>query len=340
MEREQALREKANAKLDAMRLRPAPQFYELWYRYFDGDPEVVRQVDGHEGPLDESACEKIYARCLGNAAQGEAIEKAGDQVRKSIESLTGTLTSEISAATEYQGRLGGAAEKISKAGSAKELGAVVSGLIADTGKMLEKSKSLEGQLAKSRDEIATLQQQLEAAQLEAATDGLTGICNRKAFDKHIYEQVVEANDAHTPLVLMMLDIDNFRRFNEKYGLPVGDQVLRLVARTLLANVKGRDTAARYGGEEFAILLPGTALKAGIQVAEILRHSIETKEVTDKANNVSLGTVTLSIGVAKYKEGESVAGFVERALAALQKAKEGGRNRVRVWVENSASPVAS
>jgi diguanylate cyclase len=185
-----------------------------------------------------------------------------------------------------------------------------------------------------------VREQLETARREATTDSVTGIANRKTFDQRIGGDIEEAMSSHQPLVLLMLDIDHFKKFNETRGSQTADQVLRLVARTLLGNVKGRDTAARYGIDEFAILLPGTSLKAGIQVAEILRHAIESKEITDKATNQKLGSMTLSIGVAKYRESEDIASFIDRAEGALREAKKGGRNRVRVAVENKSSPRVS
>ena len=127
--------------------------------------------------------------------------------------------------------------------------------------------------------------------------------------------------------MLLLDIDLFKNFNDSFGHQVGDQVLRLVARTLTDNVKGRDIAARYGGEEFAILLPDTPAAAGMRVAESLRKSMESRDIVNKATNQSLGRITLSIGVAEYAPGESIEEIVTRADAALYDAKRTGRNKV-------------
>ena len=337
MDKERALRTKTNEKLDSIPLRSTPQFYELWYRYFDNNPEIVRAIDQHEGPIDEAFCLKTYNRYIGNTAQETAVQRTGDKIQGSILELAGMLQSAIAATADYSGQMDGAAQKIQSASNISDLSAVVADIIAQTRKVINKNQALENQLKHSYGEVQELRQYLETARKDATIDGVTGISNRKAFDRNISINVDEANSAHTPLILMMLDIDHFKKFNDTYGHPTGDQVLRLVAQTLVANVKGRDMAARYGGEEFAILLPGTSLKAGIQVAEILRRSIEEKEISDKANNVKLGGITLSIGVAKYREAESISSFVERADAALYKAKNTGRNRVCVAVENTESP---
>ncbi len=340
VDKSRAVTAKALEKIDALMLRSTPQFYELWYRYFDGDPEIMRAINTVEGPIDEIACQKIYNRLLSSQAHDSALTKAGSQVETSIKALDKTIENARAAATEFGGSIGKAAEKVRTAKSLNDVNDVLSNVIEDTRKMVARNSELEGQLAAVNSQMAEVRQQLETARREATTDSVTGIANRKTFDQRVGVDIEEASSTHAPLVLLMLDIDHFKKFNDSMGQQTADQVLRLVARTLLGNVKGRDTAARYGIDEFAILLPGTSLKAGIQVAEILRHAIENKEITDKASNQKMGSITMSIGVAKYREGEDIAAFIERAEGALHEAKKGGRNRVRVAVENKASPRAS
>ena len=159
------------------------------------------------------------------------------------------------------------------------------------------------------------------------TDGLTGLANRKAFDHAIQRVAEETMLAGGVFTLLMVDIDHFKSFNDNYGHQVGDQVLRLVARTLTDGVKGRDVAARYGGEEFGILLPDTALQAGVVVGNALRKAIATKDVINRANGERLARITMSVGVAEFSHGESVTDLIERADAALYTAKHNGRNQV-------------
>jgi len=160
------------------------------------------------------------------------------------------------------------------------------------------------------------------------TDGLTGLHNRKAFDKQIRDWVEDASITGNNLCLLMLDIDHFKHFNDTYGHQTGDQVLRLVARTLTDGIKGRDFASRFGGEEFALLFQETPLSAAIRVADSLRHAVEGKEVVNRNSHKSLGRITLSGGVAQYIKGESLAKFIERADDALYAAKNSGRNSVK------------
>src|SRR6201999_1004856 len=126
----------------------------------------------------------------------------------------------------------------------------------------------------------------------------------------------EAVASAEPLSLMLTDIDHFKTFNDTYGHLTGDQVLRLVALSVKQNVKGQDIAARYGGEEFAIVLPRTALRGAITVADQIRRSVMSKELMKRSTGEHLGRVTVSIGVATHRRGDSMHSLIERADACL------------------------
>ena len=287
----------------------------------------MRAIDQHAGDLDEVSCHKIYKRYLSETARDDAVRKISDQVAMAVSEIAGMLGAVKSASNEYGGTLENVTDKIESAETLEDLSLVVSSLVQDTKKMVEKNLELELQLVNSSNQVSELRKNLDNVKKEAMTDGLTGLYNRKAFDKQIRDCIEEAADVGAPLVVMMLDIDHFKQFNDTFGHQVGDQVLRLVARTLIDNLKGRDVAARYGGEEFSIILPETSLASGLKVAEQLRRMVETKEVVNKSSHETLGRITLSIGVAEYKGGESISDFIERADAALYSAKRSGRNRV-------------
>ncbi len=119
---------------------------------------------------------------------------------------------------------------------------------------------------------------------------------------------LDAQEKNEPLSLLMLDIDHFKSFNDKYGHLTGDQVLRLVALSVKQNVKGQDIAARYGGEEFVVALPNTALQSAITVADHIRRAVMTKELMKRSSGERLGRVTISIGVAVLHAGRHLAAF--------------------------------
>jgi diguanylate cyclase len=127
----------------------------------------------------------------------------------------------------------------------------------------------------------------------------------------------------------MFDIDHFKRINDTYGHPFGDQVIRAVGQVISALTQRKDIAARYGGEEFALLLPDTRKREAAVVAERIRAAVSRGSIKRGANDVPIDNVTVSAGVGQYVAGEEPVRFVERADKALYASKQGGRNRVTV-----------
>jgi diguanylate cyclase len=193
-------------------------------------------------------------------------------------------------------------------------------------------------LSLSKTEISNLQHSLEAIRAESLTDPLTGLGNRKYFDRSIEMAVQTALASGEPLSLLMFDIDHFKSFNDSYGL-TGDQVLRLVGMSLKQTIKGQDITARYGGEEFAVVLPNTALRQALTVADHIRRAVMAKELKKKSTGEILGRVTISVGVSMLKPGDDTDSLIERADACLYAAKRNGRNRVicEVDPEYAADP---
>ncbi len=214
-------------------------------------------------------------------------------------------------------------------------------LSEETRRAGERNRVLEQQVTASAARITRLRQNLAEMKQEATTDVLTGIANRKAFEARLRRAITQARSEQGALSVLLLDIDNFKRFNDLHGHRTGDLVLRLVGRVLADNVKGRDCAARYGGEEFAILLAGADLRAGATVAQQICDALSGKHLVNKGSGQGLGRVTASVGVAQFRDNETPAALVERADLALYQAKRTGRNRVCVEAaQTQAGEVAS
>lgn len=163
----------------------------------------------------------------------------------------------------------------------------------------------------------------------SATDGLTRIANRRAFDEGLAREWARAIRQRSPLSVIMADIDFFKRYNDQYGHVAGDGCLQQVAAALKGGVRqGGDFVARYGGEEFAVVLPGADAAAARVVAESLRARVEALGI-EHAGNPSGGVVTISLGVATVqpRADEPATGLVELADQQLYRAKAAGRNRV-------------
>jgi len=162
----------------------------------------------------------------------------------------------------------------------------------------------------------------------ACTDGLTGLMNRRQFDLDVYSVTQRDKDCTAAL---MIDVDNFKAFNDTYGHAVGDEVLRKVGAAIDTNLRRGDIAYRYGGEEFSVLLPGTDNAAAEIVAERVRHAIEMIPLDCDTR------VTASVGVASGASGR-LASVVVAADDAMYDAKSAGRNRTVVDDSSSTSQV--
>lgn len=156
----------------------------------------------------------------------------------------------------------------------------------------------------------------------ALKDPLTGIANRRAFNERLRFEAERGARMKSPLVLVMLDLDHFKKVNDDYGHETGDQVLVAVAALLMGAVRPYDLVARVGGEEIALLLPGTDLERGIEIAERLRREVAALTIDGYPKQI-----TASFGVALLPPGGDSDRLMSRADAALYRAKDCGRNRV-------------
>ena len=204
---------------------------------------------------------------------------------------------------------------------------IIERLNEHTQEMVEQNRRFEQEITESNNEITQLRKKLEDTRLEAMTDSLTGLYNRKFFDTAFSQATREATKSATPLSVLMLDIDHFKKFNDTHGHPVGDQVLKLVAKTLVDSIKGRDLAGRYGGEEFLIVLPSTALANAVTLANQIRIAIGSRTLVNRNTREKIGRITVSIGVAAQHPGEREDTLIERADKALYIAKNNGRDQV-------------
>ncbi|MCD8562719.1 MAG: GGDEF domain-containing protein [Alphaproteobacteria bacterium] len=313
-------------------LPPTPENYELWYVYYiQSNAEVVQALkvlEKGKGPISQEDCREIYQRYLSQSRENEAVRNAGEKIQKTIQGMSGTVNSMQSATSRYNITLEGMKERIAKGDIAPEdMENILGSIMLGTQDMMNHNQKLEKELSRSSMAMDELRRDLEIVRREAYTDGLTGLGNRKAFDAEIERIIKETEESGQAFTLVMMDIDHFKSFNDNFGHQVGDQVLRLVARTLTDGIKGRDFAARYGGEEFAVLLPETNLNGGMKVGDILRLAVANKDLVNRASGEKLGRITLSGGVAEHIPGETIESLISRADAALYAAKHNGRNQI-------------
>jgi diguanylate cyclase len=184
-------------------------------------------------------------------------------------------------------------------------------------------KELSAQLDTFQSEVSTLHRKLEQAREAATQDALTGLPNRMAYDERIQEEIERARRYQRPLSLAIIDVDFFKKINDKFGHPAGDKVLKILAEVFKKRTRDSDFVARMGGEEFMLVLTETSADDALTVTDKLRGVIEQANFHFRDTAVP---VTVSCGITDYSEGDSVEELYSRADEALYEAKEGGRNR--------------
>ncbi|HEY0328966.1 MAG TPA: GGDEF domain-containing protein [Rhodopseudomonas sp.] len=330
-ERTLAFAEVALRQIRSLRQEAVPRNYEIWYVYATGHNaplnKIINETLARNGRLTESDLEQIYDTYLSHGRATDRIDKIGARVVSEIEDVMSLITDALGLTASFGDNLNGANQKLSLAKDRDQVKTVVERLVASTFEMQRANNALETRLSTSRLEINNLQHNLEAIRAESLTDPLTGLGNRKHFDRAVDDAVRYAAASRQPLALLMIDIDHFKSFNDTYGHLTGDQVLRLVGMALKQSINGRDIMARYGGEEFAVVLPDTSLQQAIAVAENIRQAVTSKELKKKSTGEILGRVTISVGVSALKADDDTDSLIERADACLYVAKRNGRNRV-------------
>lgn len=326
--------EAALRHMAALGIAPTPENYAVWYAYAARrDPHLCRTIDilidnGQE--FDELRCAELHARFVLPTYRTTAVHSVADDLDAVAGRLSTTVGSVGDGARRYGIALSGVADALGGLAEREDDAPdVVGSLLRETRAMEAHNAVLRERLEESAGEIARLREYLEETRREASTDGLTGVGNRTRFDRDLRAAAAAAMENGTPLCLLIADIDHFKSFNDTHGHAVGDQVLRLVARVLSDSVRPGDLVARYGGEEFAVLLPDCGLQEAERIAERIRERIGVKHVVRRSTGDDLGAVTLSLGVSGYRYGEPIGQAVERADAALYRAKQAGRNRVQV-----------
>lgn len=195
------------------------------------------------------------------------------------------------------------------------------------GSLHHRVDQLEQRLRRTERELRRMRHRLVLAELAANTDPLTGIPNRRHFEEVLAAAVAVVRRLRQPLSVLMIDVDHFKRFNDDFGHPIGDHVLRFVAGVLTHRWQTDTFAGRYGGEEFAMLSLRTPLDEAFERAEFIRTRLGNRQMITRGTREPLRAVTVSIGVAELAPLETPVEILQRADTALYRAKRDGRDRV-------------
>lgn len=311
-----------------------PPNYTIWYEHLAGvNPELTRVLQERLAagePLTDSDVAHLHAQHV-LARDTLVFERLEERFRVLLEEILDAATGAEQDTSRFGSSLEEHALRLERPVADDLLRSIVAELLSDTRQMCAATTELSQQLERSAGEIRTLTQRLEQAQSEALRDPLTGLYNRRGFARAV-DEVAGGLEGLAGTALLVIDIDHFKRINDGHGHLLGDKVLRAVALIIRANSMPRGVASRLGGEEFALLMPDTGLDAALEVAERLREAVAALRLKRTGQSEYVGNVTVSVGVARARVGEGLERLLERADAALCRAKHAGRNRVQVAIE--------
>jgi len=308
-------------------LPPDPTCYCVWYEYVSGkNPNLKKAIDDtleNSIPIDLAIIKKFYKDHITNPNR-KITEKLVNELKTIISGISCYAIATTGDIAGHGQRLELLAKEIDNTHDIKNIIINVENIIQEVKSIVISGKSLQGQMTSSSEELSLLREKLEISRQDAETDPLTGILNRRGFEKIVQAAIEVPNPLFS---IIMIDIDHFKEINDTFGHLVGDSILKAFAQLLRQQLKGKDTPARFGGDEFILLLPETSLQQAMAVGESIREKLAAREWKSKKDGRYLGKRSISLGVSMYRPNELPATTINRADTALYCAKKGGRNRV-------------
>lgn len=308
-----------------------PKVFEVWYACAAGNPEKLRRdLEARlrkSGSVTRYDIEQLHQEHLGlTEQQRRQQELAHSYFDREMQKAIDLVQNHIGTNERYSGSIERTAQTMRSTVDPEKLRDALGMMLMEMSRMRAESVKLNHNLQQTRVQVRRLSASLEKARENEARDPLTGIANRRYFDRMLPHCIAEARKNSNALSLVMADIDHFKSINDEFGHQVGDDVLRYFAALLQKNIKGRDIAARYGGEEFVLILPQTGIReASTLIGQIMAELTRANLVVTKDKN-RLGKVTCSFGIAEMRKGEMPDALVGRADMKLYDAKQAGRNR--------------
>lgn len=305
-----------------------PINYAIFYDYVtEQNPSLTSAVNrllSRNAAFDSATSLELYGNFVGNISL-KSFDNINQQIHKVIRQATGAINDTYHKAEQTNDSFQKKSAILESKPEIATTQSILREIIQETKSLAATSHAMQIRLNEANAEMEKLRAELAQVRKMAVTDGLTGLLNRRAFDQTLHEVIEQPNGETT--CLSLLDIDHFKRVNDTYGHTIGDNVIKFVATLLKKHAEDHHHVARYGGEELAIIMPNTPKQKAVEIAEKIRFEMEKSRLKRKTDNLSLGLITLSVGIAELHAGDDPESFISRADTALYQAKETGRNKV-------------
>ena len=307
-----------------------PRYYEILFDHFSGhNDEISFELDKFlcgSGEITESDLEKIHGKYyLRNANLDNVGFETTQILEKELGDIAFLFENYANANETYNATLRDSVRSIGRIDTADGLASKVSELLLENEKMRKETEELSATIEISREQIHDLKRCLAAAIEESMRDVLTGLANRRWLERDISDLLTRKDIRNTSHCFALIDLDRFKRINDKFGHIVGDEVLKFFSKILRENVKGKDICTRMGGEEFSVTLKNTSILDAGKVMEEVRSKLEKSNLILSNSKKSIGIVTASFGITQILDGDSFEDIYNRADSNLYAAKRSGRN---------------
>ncbi len=281
---------------------------------------VQRELSGE--PVDQAWLDRLAQLDPDGHSQIAALETLFEKLDYTLERFAQTARDAQSETSGHRGAITGQVERL---GTPGELVQVIDLSRA----MLSRIEQVEAAMARSEAEIDRLRDNLAQARTEADVDHLTRLPNRRAFERRLVTEAIEARSRGKPLSVAFCDVDHFKQVNDRHGHAAGDRVLCALAASLTEMAGDACFTARHGGEEFVLLFPGLGREAARARLDAIRRAQATRVLMNRDTGQPFGRITFSGGVAEVTADADTRGALARADAALYRAKQQGRNRIEL-----------
>ncbi len=307
-----------------------PKNYERWFYVFCHIVEQHKELNDleilglfkefYDEPYDEVK-EKVEENLdVQQKGMVKKLVKIADVIEKKLAEVISTIDNHNENIQMHQQEI--ESENL----ETEDIKAYVKKILEELEMLRRENSMLSNELRKYHADVIKLQGELITARTEAEIDFLTGLVNRRRFERAILEMINEYQTRSYPFALILLDVDNFKQVNDTYGHPVGDHVLKEISLILKTFLRANNVSARIGGEEFAILVPSATAREGEIVAERLRNAIANRTFSTPDEEIR---ITASFGVTGVRKDDTLDTIFARVDKALYQAKQSGKNRVVV-----------
>jgi diguanylate cyclase len=326
-----SLAKEALAYIGMFRTPPTPEVFEVWFRYSEGKNQAINEQLSHAVKVTKSVNKKqlhdLRLQFLNPVDSSEANAKVSQQLALEINSLRTLIESQEDANEKFGGSIELVNTRLeSDSVTPSDLRECLTSLQIGTESIQRQMADMGNKLKLSKNQIEGLQATVSELHKEVHTDPLTGVGNRRLFDKMIATSI-DAKASDTSPYLILIDLDKFKDINDTHGHSTGDDVLRFVASSLKKHSE-EATVTRYGGDEFAMFVCLEPEQALLFSDELCRFFHST-DLTVRRSGEQLGALTISVGAARLRPDDDSKSWFERADRLLYSSKSAGRNRAMV-----------